>query len=123
MKGKHGKCEEAEDRRRGGKCRKDGGDPGADAKRGRSPKPAKADGNPFVFKEAEADSGKNVGKIGGVKTKSRADRKRGGSCHARGGHAAEGASHASHHTREGRASGGGADVNPYSSAGRSLRKS
>lgn len=85
-------------RKRGGKCAA-GGDPGADVAKGKSPKPAKADGNPFVVKEAE--KGKSIGKIGGVKSKGRADRKRGGAC---------------------RASGGGADSNPYSSAGRGLRR-
>ena len=59
-------------------------------------KPEKADGNPFVVKEAEEK--KSVGKIGGVKGKKRLDRKCGG-----------------------RATGGGADETPYSSAGRSLR--
>lgn len=84
---------------KGKKC-SSGGDPGAEVKSGRSPKPAKADGNPFVFKEAEKS--KNIGKIGGVKSRNRADRKRGGAC---------------------RASGGGADTSPYSSAGRGLRHS
>jgi hypothetical protein len=74
----------AQQRKRGGKCA-DGG------------RPEKADGNPYVVKEAE--SGKSIGKIGGVKGKKRLDRKCGG-----------------------RASGGGADESPYSSAGRSLRK-
>jgi hypothetical protein len=54
--------------------------------------PAFAGGNKDVIKEAKA--GKNIGKVGGV------SRKRGGAC---------------------KASGGGADTSPYSSAGRSLR--
>jgi hypothetical protein len=94
--------------------------------------PAKADGNPFVVKEAEA--GHNIGKIGGVKGKTRLDRKCGGAAHHKhGGHAHHdgmpkvhtgegGVAH--HHTHGGhhhRASGGGADSSPYSSAGIGLR--
>jgi hypothetical protein len=48
----------------------------------------------------EAASSKNIGVVSGSKSKGRADRKRGGAC---------------------RASGGGADASPYSSAGRGLR--
>jgi hypothetical protein len=60
--------------------------------------PAYAGGNKDVIKEAKA--GKNIGKVGGVKGPAPVNRKRGGAC---------------------KASGGGADVSPYSSAGRSLR--
>jgi hypothetical protein len=95
MKGKHARGGHAA---KGRKCR-DGGDPGEDANRGRSPTPAKDDGNPFVIREAEKS--KSIGKIGGIKSRPRADRKRGGAC---------------------RASGGGADVTPYSSAGNALRR-
>ena len=85
-------------------------------------KPEKADGNPVVIKEAEADK-KNIGKIGGQAGKARLDRKRGGAVHhghdgmpvVHGGAAVSGAQH--------RANGGGADDSPYSSAGRALRKS
>jgi hypothetical protein len=56
------------------------------------------DGGKAVLKEA-AES-KNIGVVSGSKSKGRADRKRGGAC---------------------RASGGGADASPYSSAGRGLR--
>jgi hypothetical protein len=78
----------AQSRKRGGKCA-NGGELS-------SKTPEKADGNPAVIKEAEA--GKSIGKIGGVKGKKRLDRKCGG-----------------------RATGGGADTSPYSSAGASLR--
>jgi hypothetical protein len=60
--------------------------------------PAYAGGNKDVIKEAKA--GKNIGKVGGVKGAAPVNRKRGGAC---------------------KASGGGADTSPYSSAGRSLR--
>jgi hypothetical protein len=98
-------------------------------------KPEKADGNPYVVKEAE--SGKSIGKIGGVKSKHRLDRKHGGACHKHGGHAhhdgmpkvhhghggvAKHHTHAGgHHGAHGHASGGGADTEPYSSAGKGLR--
>jgi hypothetical protein len=55
--------------------------------------PAYAGGNKDVVKEAKA--GKNIGKVGPV------SRKRGGAC---------------------KASGGGADTSPYSSAGKGLRQ-
>jgi hypothetical protein len=60
---------------------------------------ADAGGNPKVF--AEAKKTKSIGVIPGDKGKPRADRKCGG--------------------RIKRASGGGADTSPYSSAGKSLR--
>ena len=62
--------------------------------------PKKADGNPEVIKEAE--KGKSVGKIGGVKGSPRLDRRHGGACRKNGG-------------------GAGSDTSPYSSAGRALR--
>jgi hypothetical protein len=67
---------------------------------GGAAKPEKADGNPYVLKEA-GSSKHNIGKIGGVAGKARLDRKCGGKV---------------------RANGGGADSNPYSSAGKALRQ-
>jgi hypothetical protein len=104
--------------------------------------PEKADGNPEVIKEAE--SGKHLGKIGGVKGSKRLDRRHGGACRKHGGHAhpdgsakvhhghggvahhhslAGGHKHHGHHGKH-HASGGaatGADNSPYSSAGKGLR--
>ncbi len=104
MKGKHGKHHERHERH---EERKHGGGvhhehhKHHEHKRARGGRmPEKADGNPEVIKEAEKT--KSIGKIGGVKGHGRADRKRGGGCH--------------------RASGGGADTSPYSSAGRGLRR-
>lgn len=103
--------------------------------------PKKADGNPYVFAEAEGHHEHNIGTIGGEKSKHRADRKHGGHVkhRAHGGAVKHHDEHgmpemhhghggvAKHHTPAGghhHAHGGkaGADTSPYSSAGRGLRR-
>jgi len=91
-------------------------------KRGGAAPVEDAGGNPAVIKEAKG--AKSIGKIGGMKPLARGDRKRGGAAKHE---ARESKSYEDAEERKcggavkRRADGGGADSNPYSSAGKQLR--